>query len=81
MGAVGVARDMAKKYAADTISQAKLYDRFSVKVRKDSGIFDAMNAAANKTGISKNNYVVQAVVRQLIADGYLSSEPEQKEDD
>lgn len=65
-----MARDMAKKYEADKRSQAKHYDRFSVKVRKDSGLMEKMNAAANKAGVSKNKYVVDAVVAKLRADGY-----------
>lgn len=71
-------RDMAKKYEADKKSQAKIYDRFSVKVRKDSHLMEFMNSAAQKAGVSKNLYVVQAVREKLEKDGYrLSTEEDE----
>lgn len=74
-----MARDMAKKAVADMRFEAKTYDRFSVKVRKESGIQEALESASTKAGISKNAYVVAAVQEKLIRDGYLSEETEQDE--
>lgn len=55
---------------------------FSVKIRNDSGIIEALETATSTAKMSKNAYIVSAVYEKLIADGYLSPEPEQgsKED-
>lgn len=72
-----MARDMAKKAVADMRFEAKTYDRFSVKVRKESGVQEALELASVGLGISKNAYVVAAVQEKLIRDGYLSEKSEE----
>jgi len=73
-GGVHMGRDMAKKAVSDARFQAKCYDRFSVKIRKDSGILQFLNEASAKSDISKNAYVIAAVVEKLQRDGYTVSE-------
>lgn len=52
---------------------------YGVRVMNNSDIFDAMEKV-QKDGHTINAYIIAALRKQLIADGYLSSEPEQKED-
>lgn len=46
------------------------YVQLNFRVRKDSGIAEALMRVAD-AGISKNEYVRKAVVEQLRKDGYL----------
>ena len=77
-----MARDMAKKNVADYRWTKENCKMFSVKIRNDSGIIEALETATSTAKMSKNAYIVSAVYEKLISDGYLSSEPEQvsKED-
>ncbi len=79
MGAVGLARDMAKKNVADYRWTVENCTRITMKIRNDSGIPEAVERV-KATGQSANAYAIAALRKQLIADGYLSSEPEQRED-
>lgn len=47
------------------------YDHINFKFRKDSGIIEALTIAQKYTGISKNQYIREAVVAKLIEDGYM----------
>ena len=47
-----MARDMEKKAVTDRKSELKIYDRLPLKVRKDSGIRDGLEYAAQATGMS-----------------------------
>ena len=71
---------MAKKNVADYRWTKENCKMFSVKIRNDSGIIEALERATSMAEMSKNAYIVSALHAKLIADGYLSSEPEQKED-
>lgn len=66
-----MARDMAKKAITDRAFEVKTYDRFSVKIRKDSGLLDALEKMSDKAGISKNAYVIAAVCEKLAKDGFV----------
>ena len=74
-----MARDMAKKNVADYRWTVENCTRITMKIRNDSGIPEAVERV-KATGQSANAYAIAALRKQLIADGYLSSEPEQKED-
>ena len=75
-----MARDMAKKYVSDMESRKRIYTERSIRFRNDSGIKEALDEMSGKTGQSVASFIVDAVREKLIADGYLSSEPEQRED-
>ena len=44
------------------------YDHIDFKFRKDSGIMDALTLACRKTGMSRNEYIREAVLDRLVAD-------------
>lgn len=67
-------RDMAKKNIADYRWTKENCKMFSIKVRYDSGIPDAIERI-RADGHSNNSYIVQALTEKLIRDGYL---PEQQ---
>ena len=46
------------------------YDNIRIRVRKDSGIREALSKVA-ESGMSINSYVLDATVRKLKADGYM----------
>ena len=72
-----MARDMAKKMIADLRSQQKIYKQVTMKIRKDSGIYEALLQCEKMTGVAPATYAQKAVIKQLRADGYLKSgEPE-----
>ena len=68
-----MARDMAKKSITDLKSQQKIYKQLTMKIRKDSGIFEALLQCEKNTGIAPATYAQKAVVKQLRADGYLKA--------
>ncbi len=47
------------------------YHQFYLRVRKDSGIMEALQEMHDNTGDSVNGYIVETVKRKLIADGYM----------
>ena len=49
---------------------AEMYDNIRIRVRKDSGIRDALQKVA-ESGQSINGYVLSATEAKLIADGYM----------
>ena len=65
-------RDMAKKAAADLKSQQKVYKQVTMKIRKDSGIYEAMKKCEEETGIAPATYAQNALVERLTRDGYLN---------
>lgn len=51
--------------------------KYTIRVLNKTGIPAALeNVVAS--GSSANSYIITALAKQLIADGYLSSEPEQE---
>lgn len=52
---------------------------YGVRVMNNTGIPAAMEKV-QKDGHTINAYIIAALRKQLIADGYLSSEPERRED-
>ena len=76
MGAIGVAFDK-KKYDKEWVKENCV--RYELTIRKDTGIPDAI-AKLREEKISFNQYAQEIIKAKLIADGYLSSEPEQRED-
>ena len=50
---------------------AENYHQFYLRIRKDSGIMDALRNMSAETGVSVNAYITETVKRQLIADGYM----------
>lgn len=69
MGAVGVSTNAWKK---ENTSQ------FNLRFTNASGIPAAVSQAAEKQGLAPVEYLKTIIREKLIADGYLSSEPEQK---
>ena len=51
---------------------AENYHQFYLRVRKDSGIYDALQKMHDETGDSINGYIVESVKRKLIDDGFMS---------
>ena len=49
---------------------AETYDNLRIRVRKDSGIRDALQEVL-KDGESINNYVTTAIIQKLVTDGYM----------
>lgn len=68
---------MAKKHITDYKWEKENCMRINMKIRNDSGIPEAVERV-KATGQSANAYAIAALRKQLIADGYLSSEPEQE---
>ena len=50
---------------------AENYHQFYMRVRKDSGIMEALQKMRDETGESINSYVAESVKRRLIAEKYL----------
>lgn len=61
-----MARDMEKKKANDALHSCE-YRNVCVKIRKDSGILERINA----TGKGASAFAKQAVKEKLTRDGYL----------
>ena len=77
-GGKNMGRDMAKKAVTDLKSQQKIYKQLTMKIRRDSGIFEALYENEKKTGVAPATYAQQVLRKQLIADGYLQqSDPEE----
>ncbi|MBQ4075582.1 MAG: hypothetical protein IJD39_10330 [Clostridia bacterium] len=75
-----MARDMAKKAVSDLKSQQKHYKQVTMKIRKDSGIIEALEENYQKTGVAPATYAQAALREKLIRDGYLSAEPQTLEE-
>lgn len=71
MGVECMTRDMQKKYASDLKSQQKIYKQITMKIRKDSGILEAVSECEEKTGIAPSTYAQNALIEKLRRDGYL----------
>lgn len=67
-----MARDMAKKAVSDLRSQQKHYKQLTMKIRRDSGVFDALEARAAATGEATATFAQRVLREALIRDGYLS---------
>lgn len=50
------------------------YHQFYLRVRKDSGIMEALQKMQQDTGDSINGYVAESVKRRLILEGYMPEE-------
>lgn len=68
---------MAKKQITDEKWKKENTRFYGIRVGNKTGIPEAIEKAAGD-GYSINGYFVAAVREKLIADGYLSSEPEQE---
>ena len=51
---------------------AENYHQFYLRVRKDSGIMEALQKMRDESGDSINAYIAESVKRSLVADGYMS---------
>ena len=59
-------------YIADF--QKGTYDDLRIRVRKDSGLKNAIRIFAMRKHMSVNEYVIDAVQNQLAFDGYIPGE-------
>lgn len=75
-----MARDMAKKAISDLRSQQKHYKVFGMKIRRDSGILEAMDENYKRTGIAPSTYARIALCEKLIRDGYPIAESQNAEE-
>ena len=66
-----MARDVAKKSAADYRWEKDNCDRINLKIRKDSGLVSAIDAARENCGDSRNSYILKVLREALTRDGYL----------
>ena len=71
-----MARDRATKAAADLKSQQKHYKQVTMKIRRDSGIIEALNTCENATGEAPATYAQRVLREALIRDGYLTETQE-----
>lgn len=67
-------RDMAKKAVTDRASHKKIYYERGIKIRKDSGVPEALEDMTNRSGIPVSKYIIQALTEKLIRDGYLQEQ-------
>ena len=65
-----MARDMKKKAVADLKSQQKHYKQITMKIRRESGIIEALEVVENTIGIAPATYAQNALREKLIRDGY-----------
>ena len=66
-------RDRTKRNAYQTQWVKENCTRFAVKVQNNSGIPDAMERV-KQSGKTANGYIVEALRKELIRDGYLASD-------
>ena len=73
-----ITREVAEKMVIDrhrkgyaTEHQKVIYDTLNLRVRKDSGLKNAIRIFAMRKGMSANEYIKEAVVNQLAFDGYI----------
>ena len=55
---------------AENKSKKKIYEQLLVKSRREFRLDERITHAAERTGMSKNAYMVAAIERQLEADGF-----------
>ena len=70
-------RDMGKKNISDYKWTRENCKMFSIKIRYDSGVPEALEKVKVE-GTSGNAYIVQALTEKLIRDGYLHPEESQE---
>ena len=63
---------MKKKAIADRESVHRIYYQRGIKIRKDSGIPDALEQMSAKTGVGVSTYIIIAIKEKLINDGYMN---------
>lgn len=51
----------------------------SVRIQNSSGIPDSLQKALEKTGKTKNGYIIESIREKLIRDGYLAEKSEKAE--
>ncbi|MBQ8313870.1 MAG: hypothetical protein IJX84_11790 [Clostridia bacterium] len=59
-----------RKGKVDYLRDRELSHVFSVKVRKSTGMVEALKEMTQNTGIPRNAYIINAVCEKLIQDGY-----------
>lgn len=69
-----MARDMKKKAESDRLTHNRIYSQRGIKIRKDSGIPDALELMSEQTGMPVNSYIIACIREALIRDGYLKEE-------
>lgn len=69
--------DLSRRSAIALKSQQKIYKQLTMKIRKDSGIFEALYQHQDATGIAPATYAQAALVAALRKDGYLPEQPEE----
>lgn len=69
-----MARDMKKKAEKDKESVNRIYYQRGLKIRKDSGIPEALERMSSETGIGMSTYIIACIREALIRDGYLKEE-------
>lgn len=69
-----MARDTAKKSATDYKWEKENCIRINLKIRKDTGLVDMIDAARVLTDDSRNSYAIKAIQEKLQRDGYLKKE-------
>lgn len=50
---------------------AENYHQFYLRVRKDTGIMEALQKMRDESGESINAYIAESVKRRLVAEGYM----------
>lgn len=53
---------------------SKVNPNVGVKIRKDSGILEAIDKAIKGTSVTRSDYMREALREALIRDGYMSEE-------
>ena len=61
------------KSQVDYNRDKQINDVFSLKIRKSTGIVDALSKMGENTGVSRNAYIIEAIREKLIRDGYLKA--------
>lgn len=65
---------MSEKGKRDYARDKELSNVFSVKVRKSTGMVEALDKMIADTGITRNAYIIETVCARLRAEGYLTEE-------
>jgi len=70
-GGVRMGRDKAKQYASNRAYDKRTFHERSLRIRKDSGIVEALEAMTSLTGVSASKYMLNSITNSLLKDGYL----------
>ena len=62
------------KAQVDYARDRKISDVFSLKIRKNTGIVDALNLVCEQKQLSRNAYIIEAIREKLVRDGYTPKE-------